>query len=70
MITDKENKKIKVQELSDEEISTILSALTYYRSHSKDVYFIEILDELEEKLEKSRVFYGGTIWMIILFVVF
>lgn len=70
MIKDKENKKIKVQELSDEEISTILSALTYYRSHSKDVYFIEILDELEEKLEKSRVFYGGTIWMIILFVVF
>lgn len=61
MIKDKENKKIKVQELSDEEISTILSALTYYRSHSKDVYFIEILDELEEKLEKSRVFYGGTI---------
>ncbi len=61
MIKDEKNKKIKVQELSDEEISTLLSALTYYRSHSKDVYFMDILDELEEKLEKSRVFYGGNI---------
>ena len=53
---------MKVKELSDEEVTTLITGLHYLSMNDKDFEFKYIIDDLLLKLDKERVFIGGKIW--------
>lgn len=52
---------MKVKELSDEEVTTLITGLHYLSMNDKDFEFKYIIDDLLLKLDKERVFIGGKI---------
>lgn len=52
---------MRVKELSDEQVSIILTGLNYYTMYSKDEILKDTVIELEKELKNANIFYGGNI---------